>query len=503
MALSGCKAEAGDTPAGGGTTPAAAPARGGDRAFRTVTNVEVVRVARGAVASYQVANGNLEAIRRAPVYARNAEICTEVLARENDPVKKGDVLARLASARFQNALDRAQAAVDRSVQREREADIASQKAHADYQRLLELVKEGIDGIYIAKDEIDRARVESEKAKVQLEAAKADQLSALSDLRNSRLDLDNCTVRAPIDGMVTIRKIEPNELVKVDQELFQVAELGTLRLRAELPETAITSLRDPPRSPEGNEHDADISKCQAVLLAGTAFPGERFLGYVEMVSQVVTDPTRGMFSVHVRVLQPADADSPEYAPLLLQFPPAEREALLATTRRAKDAAESLKPLRLRPGNFLEASIVTDFHQDVLVIPASCIVDADRAVFVIQEDAAHTEMTDAKPAPAGDTAPKPTAENGGRKRPEGGGGRPEGGGTGGGTGSGPAGPARGDSASPERTVNRISLAGHIGMTSEGYAEILPSAPVKLGDRVVFRGQDYLKDKAPVRIVTPPKS
>jgi len=478
-----------------------------------VTNVEVVRVARGAVASYQVANGTLDALQRAPVYSRNNEICLEVLAKENDVVTAGTVLARLEPSRYKNALDRAQAAVDRAIQRVREAEIEAKKSHADYVRLLKVVEEGLDGQFIAKDEIDRARVTSEKASVLHEASKADQLSAESDFRNAQLDLDNCLVKAPIDGVVTLRKIEPNELVKVDQELFQIAELDMLRLKAELPETAITMLRDPPRLFGGGPHDVDIAQCQAVLLAGTAYPNERFLGYLELVSQVVTDPTRGMFGVQIRVVQPADAAKPDYAALLAQFPPPEREAVLATARRAKARPEGAPILRLRPGNFLEASIVTAFKQDTLVIPTSCLVDSDRAVFVIDEPAPSAPTPDA-PGSAVNAKPEalkadkpdgaaPTASNGERSsRPSGERGGPNASGTGRATGGGRPGA---DSAGPTGStlVKRVSLAGHLGMSSEGYTEILATAPVKLGDRLVFRGQEYLKDQAPVNIVTPPKS
>ncbi len=478
---------AGDSNSGakkGAPPSAGGPPGAGASGFRTTTNVEVVAAARGAVASYQVANGTVEARRRAPVHARIGELCVEVLVDENDQVTEGQVLARLQSARLKFAVDRMSANLDKAAQREYEAKLESEKAVGDHQRLLRIVEEGLEGQFIAADDIARAQLAAQKAVVAYEAAKADHMSAKSDLGNAQLDLSHTEIKAPISGIVAQRKVEPFDLISPDQELFVVAELDSLRLRLDLPETAAPLMQNPPRLADGN---VNLEQTQAVLLASTAYPQERFLGFLELVSPVITDPERGMLGVIIRVVQPENVTETDHGPLLRQFPPAERSRLLETARKAQaDDGLGMSVLRLRPGNFLEASIVTRYKSDALVIPTGALVAG--GAFVINEPPSAPEATESASAPTVSTgtdnpaaeAPAPGSGKGGKR--------------------GQAN-ANGPTPSATLTVRRVELGQHLGISSEGYSEVLPGSPLREGDRIVFRGQEYLRDGGQVRILEAP--
>lgn len=503
---SGCDSKSANNAAGangkGGNPSGGAPgASQGPSSFRTVTNVEAVTVSRGAVASYQTANGHLEARERANVFARISELCLEVLVEENDIVEAGTPMARLNSDRLRNALITAQANEERAIQREREAKIDFDKATDDHARLLKVVEEGLEGQFIAKDEIDRARVAAEKAGALWLGSKADLKSAQANTANASLDLAHCEVKSPISGVVAIRRVEPNDLVKVDQELFQVVELDSLRMKVELPETSVALLRNPERNPD---RSVNLSTTQAVLLAGTAYPSARFVGYVEIVSPVITDPTRGMLGVILRVVQPHDATDAEFAPLLTQFPPTEREAVLRTARRAAKPETGTAPIRLRPGNFLEASIVTSFKRDSLVLPTAAVIGG--GVFVIVEpETQPIAKPETNGAPARPSAAIPTSAGAADAAPTAA--APAGAAPGASKGKSGDGSKTGDRGgrpgtdAPSLTVRRVELAGHLGISSEGYTELLESAGIKAGDRIVFRGQELLRDGAPVRVVQTP--
>lgn len=114
----------------------------------------------------------------------------EVAVRDNQFVRRGDVLFRIDPTRFQLAVESAQAEMDA-----RRADLAVKNARAKRRNALQ-------GI-VATESIDQANGEE-----QISRASYD--SAIAALKLARLNLERSTVRASVDGFVTNLRMRPGD-----------------------------------------------------------------------------------------------------------------------------------------------------------------------------------------------------------------------------------------------------------------------------------------------------
>jgi len=133
----------------------------------------------------------------APVVSRHKGILREVLVQEGRRVAKGTALARLEDDEYRLDLQRATA--------------LSNQATAEAARAR---KSAADNL-ISQHEL-------EVAEAHAQATKADE-----DL--AHLELDRCTLRAPVGGVVRLSRAEPNAVVDEGEVLFHVSE--TTRLKA--------------------------------------------------------------------------------------------------------------------------------------------------------------------------------------------------------------------------------------------------------------------------------
>ena len=152
-------------------------------------------------------NGSIEAFNTVAITSRIGGQLLYVGFKEGQEVKKGEVLFRIDPGPFEAALSQAQANLERD-------QVMLTKAEADVRRYEGLVQKD----YVTKQDYDAVVSTSAEAK---EAVAADR--AL--VENARLNLDYCTIRAPISGRTGNILIKqgnivvangPNPLVVIDQ-----------------------------------------------------------------------------------------------------------------------------------------------------------------------------------------------------------------------------------------------------------------------------------------------
>ena len=121
------------------------------------------------------------------------------------------------------------------------------------------------GVEVATSAIQSAQAETAVAEAQVQAARADLESAEAETEVSRSELDElrvmvdfATLRAPFDGVITERRVEPGDLVrKADepsqgQPLLVVSQIDKVRVQIPVPEADAAYLQAErlfPRSPE--------------------------------------------------------------------------------------------------------------------------------------------------------------------------------------------------------------------------------------------------------------
>jgi RND family efflux transporter MFP subunit len=141
-----------------------------------------------------------------------------VLVRPGDTVKRGDVLATL-DCRNASASSQSAAAEARAI------DARQQAAAHESARIQTL----LDGGFVSPNEaeIKSAQSSSEEAQFASERAK---LSAMS------LQVSDCILKAPFDGEIATRTIDPGAFVRPGTPIVSVIDRDTIRLTFDVPES---------------------------------------------------------------------------------------------------------------------------------------------------------------------------------------------------------------------------------------------------------------------------
>ncbi|CAE6719699.1 Multidrug resistance protein MdtE [Paraburkholderia nemoris] len=185
---------------------------------------DLTTVSRRTLSETLPLTGSLRAVTQAAVKSKVAGSALNVMVREGDPVKTGQILAKIDARDY---VARAEQTRGQMAAMAGQLDIAKQTL--DNNRVL--VEKG----FISKNAFDTAQSQYQIARANLDAAKA-------ALASSNLSLDDTVVRSPLDGQIASRSVEPGEKVAVDTKLFDVVDLRTLELEAPVPVGEIGRVR---------------------------------------------------------------------------------------------------------------------------------------------------------------------------------------------------------------------------------------------------------------------
>ncbi|WP_144108499.1 efflux RND transporter periplasmic adaptor subunit [Paraburkholderia sp. BCC1886] len=185
---------------------------------------DLTAVSRRTLSETLPLTGSLRAVTQAAVKSKVAGSALDVLVREGDAVRSGQILVKIDARDY---VARAEQTRGQMAAMSGQLDIAKQTL--DNNRVL--VEKG----FISKNAFDTAASQYAIARANLDAAKA-------ALASSNLSLADTVVRSPLDGQIASRSVEPGEKVAVDAKLFDVVDLRTLELEAPVPVGEIGRVR---------------------------------------------------------------------------------------------------------------------------------------------------------------------------------------------------------------------------------------------------------------------
>lgn len=171
------------------------------------------------------ANGNVVAWQEAVIGPEIANYrITEVRVQVGDTVRKGQVLARIASDTVASELAEARASVA-------ELEASAAEARANAERAKELREKGfyssqLNTQYQTAQHTAQARLAAGQARLQAAALKMDKTGVL----------------APDDGVISARNATVGSLTQSGQELFRLIRGGRLEWRAEVPSADMARVR---------------------------------------------------------------------------------------------------------------------------------------------------------------------------------------------------------------------------------------------------------------------
>lgn len=165
-------------------------------------------------------SGSLTALNQATVKAKVAGEVRETPVAEGMPVARGQVVVRLDAADLRARLVTQQAAQD-------DASARLALARKNRENNLALLKQK----FISQNAVDAAENSVELAQATLR-------SAQSQVDIARRAVDDAVIRAPIDGIISKRYVQPGEKAAPDTPVFTIVNLRQLILEAQVPASEI-------------------------------------------------------------------------------------------------------------------------------------------------------------------------------------------------------------------------------------------------------------------------
>lgn len=140
-----------------------------------------------------------------------------VLVRPGDAVRRGQVVATLDCA-HPSAASRAFEMRARSIQ-ERQRALADEAARQ---------KQMLGGGFISQNEVERTAAQSSSENAHLEETHA-------QLRMAALEVRDCALKAPFDGEIALRTVDPGAFVHPGATMLSIVDRKTVRIVVDAPE----------------------------------------------------------------------------------------------------------------------------------------------------------------------------------------------------------------------------------------------------------------------------
>ena len=315
-ALSGCgrKAEGGAAPGAPAGAASAPPAQ----------NVGVVKVRQADVPITVEASGTVTALQSVDLRAQTTSTVAQVLVKDGQNVRKGELLFRFDDRADRAALDKARAQLAR--------DRASL---ADLERQLTRAKELKAQNFIAQNAVDTAQANFDAGQALIRSDEA-------AVQAAQVAVGYNELRAPISGRAGIVSVFPGSLVQANATaapLVNIAQLDPIAISFTVPETQLGSLLSATRAGQ-----LDV---EALPPPGSPRGAASIKGRVTAVDNLV-DATTGTIKVKAEFDNKAQA--------------------------------------LWPGQYLRVRVTLRTLQGVTVVPQAAIImrGNERSVYVVGPD-----------------------------------------------------------------------------------------------------------------------
>jgi RND family efflux transporter MFP subunit len=259
-----------------------------DERGKDLPHMEVMQIGRSSLQSDLTLPGTLQAVTEAPILARADGYLKKRYVDLGDKVQAGQPLAEIEAPELDQLILQAEAAVAQAQASLEQAQASLEQgksnrelARVTAERWKTLAAEGV--VSQQENDQNQAQLTSLNANVQaLEKAIAAQrsnvaaaqanLARLQDVQGYRI------VKAPFEGVITVRNVDVGALVTTGSTLlYRIAQTGTLRTYVNVPQVNASA----------------IHAGQAARLTLSNFPGRHFPGSVARTANALDPATRTM------------------------------------------------------------------------------------------------------------------------------------------------------------------------------------------------------------------
>lgn len=200
-------------------------------------------LAKGELVQTVTAVGTLAPVDAVDLGAEVTGRLVRVLVDVNDSVRTGQIMAEIDPEQLQARVRESEAQLESASANQTSARVSLAEARVRAERVAALHQQGL----ASGDEHDTARAALERAEAALGVASAQTTVAKANLTSARSQLARAVIRAPIDGIVLSRAVEPGQTVTAGFQtpvLFTLArDLSKLELSVEVDEADIAKVRE--------------------------------------------------------------------------------------------------------------------------------------------------------------------------------------------------------------------------------------------------------------------
>lgn len=286
--------------------------------------VQVATVGRENLQAKVSANGKVQAVKKVDISANVMGQVTKLAVKEGDVVKAGAFLMEIDPARSRATADAQAAASEAAAKDWESAKARLQQARSDFSRAEANRKAGI----ISQSDFEQLRTALATTESAATAAQRRFDQSRAGLRDATIYLAKSTITAPMDGVVTAKRIELGETAVIGVQnqagtvLLTISDMSKVEAEMEVDEASIPSVK------LGQEAQVRID----------AYPNQTFQGQVTEVGG---------------------------SPIL------KLSANEATKFKVKVWIKN-PPLTIKPGLSAQADIYTGSRDQVLAIPFQALV-----------------------------------------------------------------------------------------------------------------------------------
>ena len=272
---------------------------------KTEIPVKVAQAERGAISSFLEFDSILETESAIDIHSESSGLVTEVLAEVGDVIESGQILARLEN-------EDEQINVKESLSR-----------YTHLQSKFKRVEDLFSRSLINQQEYDTEKFDLEQSEISYERA--------------RIRLEDTIIRAPVEGIVSIRHTQVGERVTTSNKLFTLMNPKELFAQVSIP----------------GQHLLSIRKGLPAEIVSEIIEGISYAASVKLVSPTI-DPASGTCSVKVMV-------------------------------------DDNGSMPIYPGMFVSVRLVLDTKADVVLVPKGAIVHEGERTFIYKvEDSIARKM-----------------------------------------------------------------------------------------------------------------
>lgn len=291
--------------------------------------VQLAKVARQDLQSKVSANGKIQATKKVDISATVPGQVVQLAVQEGDAVKKGQFLLQLDAVNLRSGARSSEFSMQALLKDLDSARFNAEQAKADLQRATANQAAGI----LSDADLQRARTTSATADATLLASEQRVEQARATLDGANDTLSKTTIRSPMDGIVTARRIEEGEVAVIGIQnqpgtvLLTISDMSVVEAEMEIDETSIPS----------------VSLGQDARIHIDAYPNQTFDGVVTEVGNSPITPAVGLATEAIKFKVKVQLKNP--------------------------------PKGIKPGLSVQADILTGFRAKTLTVPLQALVVRD--------------------------------------------------------------------------------------------------------------------------------